>query len=379
MKVLAFTPLYRPHAGGIEILVEDLARRLRAYRIETAIVTNDSGSLPPCEFREEAVVHRVRMARGLAASRLPINPDPSAPLKFLRQIVDIVEEEKPDLIHLHASPSPDIWYVDRLLRKASSIPFVITMHAVLEPPDHIGVLRHLLLTADALTAVSHAVMRSALDFSNRQKLSIVIPNGVRKKAWKGRRMETWPKITCVGRLEHNKGFDVAIEALAQIRRSGLDAELTLIGHGEERANLERVADRLGVFDRVHFKGVLDHESTLAEIAASSLVLVPARAHEGFSLVAAEAAMAGVPCIASRVGGLPETVEDGVCGFIVRPDDAGGLASAAVRLLGDETRRLVMGKNARRRANIRFDLDRCVERYAELYGRLHGGFSGRKAA
>lgn len=370
MKVLSFTPLYRPYAGGIEIVVESLARSLRERGTEMVIVTNDSGRLPSHEICDGTVVHRLGISRPIMARDLV------AQLQVLQQIVEIYRTERPDLIHMHAAASANAWYVDRLLRKIAPVPFIVTQHGVLEPEDRVNVARHLLLAADAVTAVSQAVMRSALHFSNRTAFSTVIPNGLPRVALERRAMDVRPKLLCVGRLQLEKGFDLAVEALVQVRRLGIDAELTVIGQGEERAQLERLAGNLGLTAHVHFKGVLDHANALAEIAASSIVLVPSRTREGFSLVAAEAALAGVPCVASRVGGLPETVEDGVTGLVVNPDDANGLALAVIRLLKDEKLRSAMGENARRRAAVKFDLERCVDRYAELYASVCSGLAKR---
>jgi glycosyltransferase involved in cell wall biosynthesis len=88
-------------------------------------------------------------------------------------------------------------------------------------------------------------------------------------------------------------------------------------------------------------------------------------------VAAEAAMAGVPCIASRIGGLAETINDGVTGMLVPAEDVSALADAIVDVLNDKSRLQLLGTNAQRLAEERFNIDKCVERYLELYGDLVG--------
>jgi glycogen(starch) synthase len=270
---------------------------------------------------------------------------------------------------MHSAVQPIAWYVDRLLKKLSpKLPLIVTQHGALEPIDCLTVVRDLLLKADALTAVSSAALQSAIQFSKRTKFSTVIYNGVRTLDGIAgtKRQDSRFKLICAGRLQLEKGFDVAIEALAKVRAQGLDAELTLIGHGQELRSLQQGAVDHNVADHVHFEGVLDRRSTLEAIAGSSLVLVPSRMREGFSLVAAEAALFGIPCIASRIGGLPEVVEDGVTGVIVTPDDPEGLAAAVVDLLRDAQRLRILGANAMRRAREKFDMDRCVDEYLTLY-------------
>jgi glycosyltransferase involved in cell wall biosynthesis len=147
---------------------------------------------------------------------------------------------------------------------------------------------------------------------------------------------------------------------------GFDAELTVIGDGDDRDLLRQAAVDHAIAGHVSFKGALDHGSTLAAIAGSSLVLIPSRPREGFSLVAMEAAHSGVPRIASRVGGLRETIEDGVSGLLVEPDSTDSLASAIIELLSNEQHARTLGANARRIAREKFGMDSCVRAYVKLY-------------
>jgi glycogen(starch) synthase len=368
MKVLAFTPQYLPHLGGIEILVDSLAQSLRHRLIEKIVVTDQPSQLAPRDVVNDTVVHRLNFTRAIQSR------DTASPLSVLHQLIEVYETEKPDLIHMHSATQASAWYVARLFRKLSlKLPFIVTQHGVLESVDRLKVVRELLLKADALTAVSDAALQSALQFSNRTAFSTVIYNGIRKSGDAIRANQTGPrnKLLCVGRLQHEKGFDIAIAALAKVRSTGFDAKLSIIGSGEYRGYLERVAFDYEVTDHVSFEGVLDHPSTQRAIANCSLVLVPSRTREGFSLVAAEAALCGIPCVASRVGGLSETVEDGVSGRLVAPDDPNDFALAIVDLLGDDELWHALSENARRRAEKKFDLNTCVERYTILYRKLCG--------
>ena len=121
-------------------------------------------------------------------------------------------------------------------------------------------------------------------------------------------------------------------------------------------------------DRVDFLGLLDDDAMLAEIAAASVVLVPSRIIEGFALVALEAAHLGRPVVATDVGGLSETVIDGVTGLLVPPEDADALATAVDRLLAAPDRAATMG-TAARLAAARFDVDECAGAYTDAYREL----------
>jgi glycogen(starch) synthase len=363
MKVLTFTPLYLPSPGGIEIFVDSLAQSLRGRAIETVVVTDSSGRGSPFEVLNGVAVHRLDLT-GAIQSR-----DTTAPLRVLHQLMKIYEAEKADIIHMHSATQASAWYVARLFRKLSlTAPFIVTQHGVLEPVDRLNVVRELILKADVLTAVSNAALQSAIEFAGRTSSAAVIYNGVPRfdDLTAGHQPPAPHRLICVGRLQREKGFDCAIEALARVRAAGLDAQLSIIGQGGERLRLEELAAGLGLANHLFFAGVLDHVSTRKAIADASLLLAPSRTREGFSLVVVEAALAGVPVVASRVGGLPETVEEGVSGLLVSPDNADELASAIVRLLRDDKTWRTFSENARRRAIEKFDMDLCAANYAALY-------------
>jgi glycogen(starch) synthase len=370
MKILAITPQYLPVLGGIEILVGALTASLREKSVETVVVTENAARslLPEYELIDSTPVYRIPVLRMLRSQ------NPAAPLSLVKRFDHLLTEIRPDLIHMHSAVQLFGWVVERVLKKRScSPPFVITQHNLLQPEDQINVARTLMLRADILTAVSQAALDSAVGFSGRTHATLVIPNGVHQPDSIPRpgRFEPPFALTCAGRLEREKGFDLAIAALARVRARGLDANLTLIGQGDHRQEFEIAAAFHDMERHVRFVGVLDHTATRRAIANSTLLLAPSRTREGFSLVAAEAAMAGVPCIASRIGGLAETINDGVTGMLVPAEDVSALADAIVDVLNDKSRLQLLGTNAQRLAEERFNIDKCVERYLELYGDLVG--------
>jgi glycogen(starch) synthase len=360
MKILALTPWYLPLLGGIELLLSSLTGPLRRHGVDISVVTDDMGRLPPRENIDNTPVYRLGFTTAVKSGQ------PGAPLKVLQQMQRILDEERPDILHMHCVTGSGAWYVDRLLKAARfKGRFLVTQHGVLEAIDCMAVIRDLLRRADGITGVSQAALRSALEFSGSDKGRGVIPNGIEIPPLMPAPAMNFT-LLCVGRLQKEKGFDLAIEALAKTRAQGLDTILKIVGEGEERRNLEQLALTLGLSDRVQFLGPLDNPSVRRMIGLSHLVLVPSRTREGFSLVAAEAAMAAVPAVAARVGGLPETVLHGETGIVVPPDDPDELDMAICELLGDEPARTRLGAQARRRAVKEFDLARCAERYLAFY-------------
>jgi glycosyltransferase involved in cell wall biosynthesis len=120
-----------------------------------------------------------------------------------------------------------------------------------------------------------------------------------------------------------------------------------------------LAERLGLDHQVRFLGRLERQDVLAALRQSTCVVVPSVAFEGFSLVALEAALLERPVVASSVGGLPETVLDGVSGAIVDPYDSEQFAQAVDRYLSDARLNASHGRNARERALQMFSYDRMV--------------------
>ncbi len=370
MKILAITPQFLPVRGGIEVFSAALVRALQGHGIETAIVTDlDPGSLlPQHEILDGISVHRLPFMKTMMSQDTPHM------LRLLRQFLEIVAAIKPDLIHMHSAVQLSAWFVDRLIGKLSPCPaLLVTQHGVLEAIDRQSVVRSLLLRADMLTAVSEAALQSSLEFSGRQS-GTVIYNGVRplRTAPRPPRAESPFSLLCVGRIQAEKGFDLAVRALADVRTRGIDATLTIVGQGHEKQQLIELAAALGVADHVTFPGVLSQQDTWHAMACSDLLLVPSRTREGFGLVVVEAALSGLPCIAARLGGLPETVEDGVTGLLVPPDDHRALADAIVELSGQPARLKTLGNQARRRSLDKFDMDRCAAQYVQIYRQLTRG-------
>jgi glycogen(starch) synthase len=262
----------------------------------------------------------------------------------------------------------NLWFVIRRHQQAP-LPLVISAHGTMEAPNpYSPVTYDALRRADAVTAVSDGVEESLTTTVPELVGRVhVIPNGVAV----GRHATEWPahgSVLVAGRLDPPKGFDIAIEALAFLRRTRCDQRLRIAGGGADDARLRAVAAQAGVADHVDFLGPLTQAQVWEEIDRAAVVVVPSLFLEGFSLVALEAAMLGRPVVATRVGGLPETVIDGVTGVLVDPGDPRALSAAIDGLLRHPDAARAMGASARRLA-VRFDLADCADAYSALYRSL----------
>jgi glycogen(starch) synthase len=178
-----------------------------------------------------------------------------------------------------------------------------------------------------------------------------------------------PVVLGYGRVERDKGFDVAIAGFARARGEVPEARMVIAGDGSARPGLEAQARELGVEEAVEFRGWVAPERVPQLINQATVVVVPSRWREAFGLVAVEAALMERPVLATRVGGLEEVVADGETGVLVRNEDDRALARALVGLLRDRERASAMGRAGRGRALRKFDFDAHVEAYERLYARL----------
>jgi sugar transferase (PEP-CTERM/EpsH1 system associated) len=174
-------------------------------------------------------------------------------------------------------------------------------------------------------------------------------------------------IGTVGALRPVKDHSMLLQAFARVLRDLPGARLVLVGNGPSRADLEAEAARLGLGPAVQFTGWRSDASTLLPLmdvfALSSL-------SEGISLAVLEAMAAGLPVVATRVGGNPEIVEDGVNGLLVPASDPQAMAQALLGLARDPRRRQALGAGGRVRASA-FTLARMVEGYQEMYASVLG--------
>jgi hypothetical protein len=246
------------------------------------------------------------------------------------------------VLHLHT----------RYLRRSR---YVLLLHTV----DHVvGVSRHVTegLLSDGVQADRVQVIHNGID-----------PGRVRSSARDLRQelgIAPGDFVVCsLGTLLPLKGFDILMRSVAALPPR---AHLLIAGDGPSRPALEQLRGELGLASRVHFLGRTDD---VMAVYQSSDVFALASLQEGFPLVTIEAALAGLPVVATRVGGNPESVADGVSGLLVQPGDHEAMAAALLRLLGDPGLRARMGEAGRRNATSLFTVRRMILSFEALYEAL----------
>ena len=174
-----------------------------------------------------------------------------------------------------------------------------------------------------------------------------------------------PLIVCVARHVKVKNLDVLLEACAALRRRGTRFRCIMLGDGPSRAGLEAARARLGLQGLVEMPGAVDQGEVLNCWHRATLGVLTSE-NEGMPVSLMEAAACGVPVVATRVGGVPELVEDGVTGLLTPAGDADALASALDRCLRDAELRRRLGAAARARAEERFSVKHQLEQLLQLW-------------
>jgi glycosyltransferase involved in cell wall biosynthesis len=212
-------------------------------------------------------------------------------------------------------------------------------------------------------AAKVAVIRNALDATayERGEPGASATGGVRFR------------VGAVGRLSPEKGFDVFVRAAAVVARHRPDVGFILYGEGPMRPVLEELIRREGLAGRFILAGF---RQDLPAVLPGLDVAVSSSHTEGLPVALMEAMAAGLPVVATRVGGTPEVVADGVTGLLVPANDPAALAAKVMALL-DDPRRTAMGEAGRRRVRDEFTFAAMAERYERLFATVVPRAAGRK--
>ncbi len=224
---------------------------------------------------------------------------------------------------------------------------------------------------DAHVAVSHSIAAALVEQGAEATRVHTIPNGVDIDALRAAAAEDMssipsgtPLVACVARLEPVKGVEYLVRAAVDMP----DVTVAIAGAGPLGQSLRDVARELGVADRVTLLGRVSSVEPL--LAAADVVVLPSLS-EGMPTVALEAMALGRPLVATRVGGTPEVVEDGVTGLLVEPADPAAIAAAVQRLVDDPALAKQIGDAGAERVRAHFSVDAMCAAYVDLLTSIIG--------
>ena len=221
---------------------------------------------------------------------------------------------------------------------------------------------------DKITAISKFLADRAIKLRNSAEDVVVIPNGVDMSVARRMPKERVPgRIVCISRLSHEKGVDILIKAFAKVRQTVPNASLQIVGDGQDRAEVEQSIQQFNLQDKVTLHGRQPHDEAIRIIATGQVFALLSRG-EGQGIVLLEAASAGLPCVATNVGGIPEAMIDGKTGYLVPNEDVDTAASRISELLDNQELCKSMGTEAEKFA-ANFEWKECIAKYHQLWETL----------
>ena len=276
---------------------------------------------------------------------------------------------RPVHVHLSArgSPALDAAVVAAVL--AARCPLVLQLHGAGFEGSHGGTLMRFLLERAACVVIPSESLRAWVRSVARGAHAVCLPNPVAcAPAAEGAVQPSRSNLVLfLGRMEPAKGVLDLLEALAAVRAVVPDVRLVCAGDGD-RLGVAHYAERLGIADAVKFTGWVGPSGKRALFEAAAVFALPSY-EEALPISLLEAMAAGVPPVASAVGGIPEVVADGVSGLLVAPGDKASLERALRRLLADSGLGERIGAAARETVRLRFAPERALPRLEEIYASL----------
>jgi N-acetyl-alpha-D-glucosaminyl L-malate synthase BshA len=371
-----------PTYGGSGVVATELGIELAARGHQVHFITS---SQPFRLTGREANIH----FHEVSVSTYPLFEYPPYDLALATRMAEVADFYSLDLLHVHyAIPhSVSALLASQMIETHSQIarrrklPFITTLHGtditlVGLDPSYLPITRFAIENSHGVTAISKYLADHTYEAFGVTNEIEVIRNFVNCDVYTRKPeliQEMRPHFASADErlLVHLSNFrpvkrvlDV-IEVFARIANA-LPARLMLIGDGPDRSAAEHLALRHGVQDRIHFLGKQDDVHELLPLA--DLMLMPSQM-ESFGLAALEAMACEVPAIATRVGGVPELIDDNINGLLFELGDVEGMAKSAIELLNNPDRLETMSREARRTAQDRFCTTRIIPLYENYYQRV----------
>jgi N-acetyl-alpha-D-glucosaminyl L-malate synthase BshA len=359
-------------AGGSGIVATELAIELAERGHDVHVLSTE----PPFRFPHGK---RGLTFHAVATPAYPLFREPQYALSLATAIVQVSRRHQLDVVHAHyAVPHAAAAYLARQIMAAhptDRVPKIMTtLHGtditlVGSDPSYSETVAFCIDQSDGVSAVSASLRADTCTALGVCREILVIPNFL--DVTRFRRLDVPRRDPERKRLMHISNFRPVkrIGAVVEVFRrvcEQLPATLVLIGDGPDMADARARLAAAGLEGNVEYAG--ERQDVVSLFATADLFLLPS-ATESFGLAALEAMACEVPVIASRVGGLPEVIDDGTTGFLHAPDDLDGMVASAMGLLTDPALHGRIARAARRAAVERFSADRIVPQYEQAYEQL----------
>ncbi|MCL1908386.1 MAG: N-acetyl-alpha-D-glucosaminyl L-malate synthase BshA [Holophagaceae bacterium] len=359
--------------GGSGVVAAEVGKALAARGNEVHIL---SPSFPPrlIGFEDHVTFHEV------SASPYPLFETDLFSIALASMMADVADRHHLDIIHAHyAIPHASAALLARMALD-NKIKVVTTLHgtditAVGTHPSYLPMVKLAIRDSDAVTAVSEYLKRETLEKFKVQRHIDVVYNFVYNvqsdknfadcRPWLS--PDSAPLLTHISNFRPVKRVMDVLRVFHSVNKK-TPCKLVMVGDGPDRMEAENFAREMNIDTDVRFTGKqLDIASALA---STDVFLLPS-ATESFGLAALEAMSHGVPVVASRVGGIPEVVRDGLDGYLSEVGDTEHMAEHVFKLITEPQLRYEIGNRAKDRARNTFAEEPIVDRYMEIYQRVLG--------
>jgi L-malate glycosyltransferase len=366
-----------PTYGGSGIVATELAMALAEQGDEVHVI---SYAMPS---RLSLLSSRIFFHEVVTPTYPLFDNYPPYSLALTTKMVEVARHNRLDVLHVHyAVPNAVSAVLAREIVAPQPLPVVTTLHGtdvtlVGNDPNYLETTRWGILQSDAVTAVSESLRRATVEQLGIEGGRIeVIPNFIDSTRFEeartgpGARRWARPGERVLVHISNFRPVKRVLDVIAIFERvhRQTPARLLMVGDGPERGRVEQYCREHRICHAITFIGSLPLIEEV--LVGADLFLLPSE-NESFGLAALEAMACEVPVIASCAGGLPEVVIHGETGYLCPVGDVEGMASAALKLLGDEDLRRRMGEAARSLAGERFSQEAVVRRYRTIYEQVTG--------
>lgn len=361
--------------GGAQKYVYDIATNLQKDKFEIVVALGGSGILiQKLHEQKIPVIPIFSLARDV---------DPGSDMSAFLELLSIFRKEKPDVVHLNSAKAGGVGALAARLARVPKIVFTAHGWAFNEerPMWQELIIKFFswitVILSHETIAVSDAVKNDTKNWPLVAEKISVIKNGVtgpdfylREEARSQLFLQTGVTLPSnaflvgtIAELHKNKGLTYAIEAFAKIIPKNPSIYYFILGGGEEKERLEALLTHRGIQGRVFLLGFVEDASRF--LLAFDVFLLPSLT-EALGLVLLEAGLAKLPVVASRVGGIPEIINDNETGFLVPAREPEATAEAIVKLMADQSLMKRFGEKLHKRVLTDFSLDRVITETSSLY-------------
>ncbi|GIU71183.1 MAG: LPS biosynthesis rfbu related protein [Candidatus Nitrosocaldaceae archaeon] len=370
MKILVTTPYFYPEGGGLERYAYNIFKRLvkKGYEINVFCSTKNHNK-DIVEELDGLIIHRLKP--DVIISNTPIR------LNLLKILSDEIKNGY-DIVNSH-TPVPYFAEIAALVARRNNIDYIVTFHVadMVSPKPLLNIISKMLSVtiepmifknAKKIITVSELVKNNYLiKFANKTE---VIPPGVDTERYKPSIYNPDAKkllfISSLSSSYEWKGLRILLDAMPSIIKRHPDATLTIVGDGPLKQEFMQICRTKQINKNVIFKGRLSEEDLIKAYQSSALVIMPSTANiDSFPLVLLEANACGVPVIASKIGGIPYYVKDGINGFLIEPRNNKMLAEKIIELLSNPNLLKELSVRSREIA-LEFDWYKVIDATEQLF-------------